>query len=457
MLALWSDQSRIETWRRLWTALAQAQAELGLEISKEQINQLHDNIQNIDFTAAATHEHRLRHDVMAHVHAYGDVAPLARPILHLGATSCYVTDNADLILMREALARVREHAAAAIDALATFCERHKALPCLGYTHFQPAQIVTVGKRAALWCYELILDFHEIDRRIAELRFLGAKGTTGTQASFLELFQGDHAKVEELDRRLARAFGFEAALPVSGQTYSRKIDARILAALAGLGDSAHRLGTDLRLLAHERELYEPLEPGQVGSSAMAYKRNPMRAERMCSIARFLSALAPSASQTAATQWLERSLDDSAIRRITIPQAFLAADAILNLYLNVVPGLEVNTAAIARNMADHLPFMATESILMAAVRKGGDRQDLHERIRRHSLAASARMVAEGAANDLIDRIRSDPAFAGIDLEEALDPKAYMGRCPEQVEAFLTSEVEPIRERFPSAKGRRRELKV
>ncbi len=384
---------------------------------------------------------------MAHIHALGDAAPTARPIIHLGATSCYVTDNADLMIMRAALQLVRDKTVAAIDALATFAEAQKRLPCLGYTHFQPAQLVTVGKRATLWCYELILDLSEIERRIGELRFLGVKGTTGTQASFLELFNGDDAKVNALDQKVAESFGFERTYPVSGQTYSRKVDAQVLAALAGIAESAHRFGTDLRLLAHERELEEPFEDQQIGSSAMAYKRNPMRAERMCALGRFAMALPAAAGQTAATQWLERTLDDSAVRRLTVPQAFLAVNAILNLYLNIVPGLVVHPAVIARHVAEQLPFMATENLLMAAVQAGGDRQDLHERIRVHAMAAAGCLKDGAAENDLLDRIRNDPAFPPLDFEGVLDPRRYIGRSVRQVEEFLAREVEPIRRRYPN----------
>lgn len=369
MAELWSSQRKFSTWRRLWVALAEAERELGLNISEAQVAELRANVDQIDFEAARKHEKRLRHDVMAHVHTLGDAAPSARAIIHLGATSCFVTDNTDLILIREGLSLIRDQLVGAIDGLAEFALRWKDLPCLGYTHFQPAQLVTVGKRATLWCYELILDYHEIERRIAALRFLGVKGTTGTQASFLALFDGDHAKVEELDRRVASAFGFEGSVPVSGQTYTRKIDSQATAALAGLAETAHRFGSDLRLLAHERELDEPFEAEQIGSSAMAYKRNPMRAERMCSIARFAMGLAPVAGQTAATQWLERTLDDSAVRRLVLPQAFLAVDALLSLYLNVVPGLVVHPAIIGRHVTDELPFMATENLLMAGVQAGG----------------------------------------------------------------------------------------
>jgi adenylosuccinate lyase len=457
MARLWSAQRKFSTWRRLWVALAEAERELGLNISASQIEELRANVDRIDFDAARAHEKRLRHDVMAHVHTYGDAAPSARPIIHLGATSCYVTDNTDLILLREGLTLVRNQLVGAIDALATFATRWKDLPCLGYTHFQPAQPVTVGKRATLWCYELVLDLHEVERRIADLKFLGVKGTTGTQASFLELFGGRHEKVDQLDAMVAAAFEFAASVPVSGQTYSRKVDSLILATLAGIAETAHRFGMDLRLLAHEREVEEPFESEQIGSSAMAYKRNPMRAERICSIARYAMGLAPIAGQTAATQWLERTLDDSAVRRLTLPQAFLAVDAILNLYLNVVPGLVVHPAVVARRLAAELPFMATENLLMAAVQAGGDRQDLHERIRTHSVAAASRLKEGATDNDLLDRLRADPAFPKLDYSNVMDPSRYVGRSPEQVVAFVDSEVEPIRQRYPELLGQRRDVHV
>ena len=448
MARLWSPRVKFSTWRKLWVALAEAERALGLAISEEQIAAMRGAVNAIDFEAATRYERRFRHDVMAHVHAYGDAAPAARPIIHLGATSCYVTDNADLILIRSALEIVRDKLAAVIDALAQFADRHKALPCLGYTHFQPAQLVTVGKRASLWCHELILDLREVEHRLAELRFLGVKGTTGTQASFLELFGGDDARVEALDRMVAEAFDFTETYPVTGQTYCRKVDTQVLGALAGIAESAHRFGSDLRLLAHERELDEPFEAEQIGSSAMAYKRNPMRAERLCSLGRFVLALPPAAGQTAATQWLERTLDDSAIRRLTIPQGFLAVNAILNLYQNVVPGLVVHPAIIARHVADELPFMATENILMAAVQAGGDRQDLHERIRVHAMAAADRLKDGAGDNDLLRRIREDPAFPPIDLDRVLDPSRYTGRSARQVEEFTAREVEPIRRRYPAS---------
>src|SRR3954454_423673 len=412
MAELWSSQKKFSTWRRLWVALAEAERDLGLNISESQIAELKARVDDIDFAAARAHEKRLRHDVMAHVHAYGDVAPDARKIIHLGATSCYVTDNTDLILIREALSMVRDGLVGAIDALGGFSGAHRDLPCLGYTHYQPAQLVTVGKRATLWCYELVLDLREVERRLEDLRFLGVKGTTGTQASFLALFDGDHAKVEALDRMVAEAFGFADSHPVSGQTYTRKVDSQVVAALSAVAESAHRFGSDLRLLAHEREVEEPFEAEQIGSSAMATKRTPMRPERMCSIARSALALPAAASQTAATQWLERTLDDSAVRRLVIPQAFLGVDAVLNLYGNIVPGLVVHPAVIGRHVAEQLPFMATENLLMAAVQAGGDRQDLHERIRMHAMAASARIKQGARDNDLISRLERDPNFPRLD---------------------------------------------
>jgi adenylosuccinate lyase len=457
MARLWSPKVKSTTWRRLWVALAEAERALGLPITEDQVASLRAQVESIDFEAAESYERRFRHDVMAHIHAYGDAAPSARPIIHLGATSCYVTDNADLILIRQALQIIRDKTVVAIDALATFANTWKNLACLGYTHFQPAQLVTVGKRATLWCHELVLDLHEIERRIESLKFLGVKGTTGTQASFLALFDGDDAKVEALDRLVAQAFGFEGSYAVSGQTYSRKVDSQILATLAGVAESAHHFGTDLRLLAHEREIHEPFEAEQIGSSAMPYKRNPMRAERMCSLARFVMSLPAAASQTAATQWLERTLDDSAVRRLVIPQAFLAVDAILNLYLNVVPGLVVHRAVIGRNVAGELPFMATENLLMAAVQSGGDRQDLHERIRVHALAAAERLNEGAADNDLIDRIRTDPAFPALDFDRVLDPSHFVGRSARQVEEFIEREIEPIRQRYPNRRAADQDAEV
>jgi len=450
MSRLWSPQRKFSTWRRLWVALAEAEAELGLPISADQIAELKEHVDDIDFEAARQHERRLRHDVMAHVHAYGDVCPGARPIIHLGATSCFVTDNTDLLLLREALEMTAERLAAVIDRLAAFAQRHRSLACLAFTHFQPAQPTTIGKRACLWAYDLVLDLAEIEHRIAALKALGSKGTTGTQASFLELFGGDHQKVRLLEKLICEKIGFAASYPVTGQTYPRKVDAQVLAALSGIAQSAHKMATDLRLLQHRKEVEEPFEKDQIGSSAMAYKRNPMRAERMCSLARFVIGLEPTAAATAATQWLERTLDDSASRRLALPQAFLAADAIMILYQNVAEGLVVYPQVIANNLEAELPFMATENILMAAVAAGGDRQDLHERIRRHSQAAAAMVKQQGAPNDLLERLAADPAFAKVDLDAALDPRKFVGRAPEQVDEFLRDVIAPIRAKYPEAIG-------
>jgi adenylosuccinate lyase len=449
MSRLWGDQKKFHTWRQLWVWLAEAEAELGLSISQVQIEELRRNIDSIDFAAAEAHERRLRHDVMAHVHAYGDQCPAARGIIHLGATSCYVTDNTDLMLMRDGLAMIAGRLAAVIDRLAEFAGRHRDLACLGFTHLQPAQPTTVGKRASLWAYDLTMDLREVEYRLAELKARGVKGTTGTQASFLELFGGDrpeaHAKVVKLEQLVAKKMGFDAVYPVTGQTYSRKVDSQILAALAGVAQSAHKAATDLRILASRKELEEPFEEEQIGSSAMAYKRNPMRSERICGLARYVTSLETSAAATASTQWLERTLDDSANRRLTIPQAFLAVDAILILYQNIASGLVVYPQVIGKHLAEELPFMATENILMAAVAAGGDRQDLHERIRRHSQAAAKVVKEQGGANDLIERLKSDPAFAKVDFASALDARKFVGRAPQQIDEFLAEIVEPIRARY------------
>lgn len=445
MAALFSPQNRHSTWRRLWVALAEAERELGLPISDAQIDELKAHTDDIDFDAADQYERELRHDVMAHVHAYGDVCPTARPIIHLGATSCYVTDNADLLHMRQGLEMLRDRLAGVIDLLGRFATQHRALPCLGFTHLQPAQPTTVGKRATLWCYDLVLDLEELEHRIASLRFRGVKGTTGTQATFLALFNGDHEKVEQLDRLVTQKMGFAQAFAVTGQTYSRKADSQVLGALSGVAQSAHKAGTDIRILQSRKELEEPFEKKQIGSSAMAYKRNPMRSERMCSLARFVMSLPASADQTMATQWLERTLDDSAVRRLNIPQAFLGIDAVLILYRNIVDGMVVYPKIIERHLGEELPFMATEEILMAGVQQGGDRQDLHERIRVHSQEAARQVKEHGQANDLIERLRNDQAFAGVDLTGALDATRFIGRAPQQVDAFVLDIVEPIRQRF------------
>ena len=457
MSRLWGAERKFRTWRQLWVWLAEAEAELGLAITPAQVESLRRHTDDVDLEAAARYERRLRHDVMAHVHAYGDACPDARGIIHLGATSCYVTDNTDLLLMREGLRMVAERLARVIDRLATFAQKWRDLPCLGFTHFQPAQPTTVGKRACLWAYDLALDLEEIERRIAGLKARGAKGTTGTQASFLELFGGDHEKVRRLDELVARKMGFDATYPVTGQTYSRKIDLQVVGALAGIAASAHKAATDLRLLAGRKEIEEPFEEEQIGSSAMAYKRNPMRAERICGLARFVTSLESSAAATAATQWLERTLDDSANRRLVLPQAFLATDALLILYQNIAAGMVVYPQVIGRHLQEELPFMATENILMAAVAAGGDRQDLHERIRRHSQAAAAEVKDRGGRNDLLDRLAADTAFNRVDLRGTLDPAAYVGRAPQQVDEFLAEVVAPIRQRYSAALSQTAEVRV
>jgi adenylosuccinate lyase len=455
MSGLWSPQCIHSTWRRLWVALAEAEHELGLkQITPQQILELESAVDDIDFDAANKYERELRHDVMAHVHAYGDRCPSARGIIHLGATSCYVTDNTDLILFRESLKLIRTRLVAAIDKLAAFATEYRALPCLGYTHLQPAQPTTVGKRATLWCYDLVLDLEELEHRLATLRFRGAKGTTGTQASFLQLFDGDHAKCEALDRLVAKKMGFDDVFAVTGQTYSRKVDAQVLGVLSGVAQSAHKMGTDMRLLQNFKEIEEPFEDKQIGSSAMAYKRNPMRSERMCGLSRFAMSLADSGEQTAAVQWMERTLDDSANRRLTLPQTFLAIDAVLILYRNIVDGLVVYPQVIARRLQAELPFMATENILMAAVAAGGDRQDLHERIRIHSQAAARRVKEDGADNDLLDRLSTDAVFSKVDLTRVLDASQFVGRAPEQVDTFVSNIIDPIRRQHADTLGQQSE---
>jgi adenylosuccinate lyase len=457
MSRLWGPQRKFRTWRRLWVALAEAQAELGLSIRQEQLAELRAHVDDVDLELAGRYERKLRHDVMAHVHAYGDACPTARGIIHWGATSCYVTDNTDLLLMREALTLVRDRLARVVDRLATFAAEHRSLACLAFTHFQPAQPTTVGKRACLWLYDLVTDLAEVETRIAGLKARGAKGTTGTQASFLELFGGDHEKVRRLDELVSRKIGFESSYPVTGQTYTRKVDSQVLAVLSGIAQSAHKAAGDLRLLQSMKEIEEPFEAEQIGSSAMAYKRNPMRAERICGLARFVMSLESSATQTVATQWFERTLDDSANRRLTLPQAFLAIDAVLLLYQNIVSGLVVYPQVIARRLSEELPFMASENILMAAVARGADRQELHERIRRHSLAAAAVVKEQGGKNDLLDRLEQDAAFAGVDFRAALDPARFVGRAPEQVDDFLAEVVAPIRARYAAVLKGEAEVKV
>jgi adenylosuccinate lyase len=445
MATLWGDQRKFSTWRQLWVWLAEAEAELGLPITVEQIIELRSAVDTIDFDAANRYERKLRHDVMAHVHAYGDQCPAARPIIHLGATSCFVTDNTDLILIREALRLIAGRLAAVIFSLADFARAHRELATLGFTHFQPAQPTTVGRRACLWAYDLVLDLTEIEHRIASLQARSTKGTTGTQASFLALFDGDHQKVRQLERAVAQKMGFAETYAVTGQTYSRKVDAQVLDTLAGVAASAHKAATDLRLLANRKEIEEPFEADQIGSSAMAYKRNPMRSERICGLARFAMSLSANGADTHATQWLERTLDDSANRRLVLPQAFLAVDAILVLYQNVASGLVVYPQVIARHLREELPFMASENILMAAVAAGGDRQDLHERIRQHSQAAATVVKQQGGDNDLLERLRNDPAFAKVDLAAEVDPAPLTGRSAAQVDEFLAEIVAPLRNRY------------
>ena len=437
---------RFGTWRRLWLALAEAQRDLGLDIPPEAIRQMRDGLDDIDLEAAAGYERRFRHDVMAHIHAFGDVAPAARGILHLGATSAFVGDNTDLIQHREAMTLVRDRIVAAVRALARFAREHRGLPTLAYTHFQPAQPTTVGKRATLWIQDFLLDLEEIEHRLASLRLRGVRGTTGTQASFLQLFGGDHDKVDALERAVCRRLGFEGAYPVTGQTYPRKVDQAFLATLAGVAASASKMAHDIRLLSHLRELEEPFESEQVGSSAMPYKRNPMRSERICAVARHVIALAADPAHTAATQWLERTLDDSANKRFAIPDAYMATDALLILAGNVASGLRVNAGVVAANLRLHLPFMVMESVMMDAAAGGGDRQEAHERIRSHTLEAARRMT-EGEEGDLFASIAADESL-GVSaeaLEEMARPEKLVGRAPEQVDEFLRGNVEPTLARY------------
>ena len=443
MQALWSDGHRVMLFRRMWLALAEAEQELGIQIPDDAIAQMRAHLEDADLEAAARYERRFRHDVMAHVHHFGDQAPAARPFIHLGATSCFVTDNADCVILRDGLRLVLGRLLAILDQLAAFAARHRALPCLAYTHFQPAQLTTVGKRATLWMQDFALDVGELRHRLAELRARGCKGTTGTQASFLELFGGDHDKVRELDRRVTERIGFDESFAVTGQTYPRKQDAMVLDLLSGIAQSAAKMANDLRLLQHEGELLEPFEADQIGSSAMAYKRNPMRAERVGALARFVISLQANGGHTAAAQWLERTLDDSANRRLTLPEAFLATDAILILVTNIAAGLEVREAVVARHVAAQMPFMATERWLMLGVEHGGDRQALHEVVRRHSLSVTE-AVAGGAPNDLLARLSADPAFASVpheSLRSELAPERYTGRAAQQVDEFLRDVVEPL----------------
>ena len=444
MLHLFSDDSRYQTWRRLWTALARAQHDLGLPITAQQVAELEAHIADIDYDVAAQREREVRHDVMAHVYAYGKAAPAAAGIIHLGATSCYVTDNADLILYRDGLTYLRGQLLAVLANLAAFAEKYAATPTLGYTHYQPAQPVTVGKRATLWMQDFLSDLEELDTLVSGMKFLGCRGTTGTEASFMDLFDGDEEKIDEMNRRIAAEFGFAQCFPVCGQTYPRKVDSRILSCLSSIAQSAYRMANDIRLLQHDRQLEEPFEADQIGSSAMAYKRNPMRCERICSLSRYLMADAMNAPMTASVQWMERTLDDSANRRIAMPEGFLCADAVLRLCQNVTDGLRVNEAVIDRTLREYLPFLATEDLMMEAVKRGGDRQQLHEIIRRHSMAATARMK-EGEPCDLLDRLAGDPAFGLTrqELDALMEPRRYIGRCPQQVARFLAQCAPLLRE--------------
>ena len=454
MLKLFSMETRIQTWRKLWVALAKAEMELGLPITEEQVQQLEEQVENIDFSCAAAREKEVRHDVMAHVYTYGKVAPKAAGIIHLGATSCYVTDNGDLILYRDALLHLRKGLLAVMQNLAAFAKQYRALPTLGYTHYQPAQLVTVGKRATLWLQDFLMDLEELDFVLEHMKFLGCRGTTGTEASFLDLFGGDTVKIDEMNRRIGKTFGFSECYDVCGQTYPRKLDSRILQCLSAIGQSCYRMANDIRLLQHDRQIEEPFEKNQIGSSAMAYKRNPMRCERICSLSRYLMADAANAPMTASVQWLERTLDDSANRRISMPEGFLCADAVLRLAQNVTDGLHVNEKIVAKTVREYLPFIATENLLMEAVKQGGDRQELHEVIRRCSMEATARMK-EGESCDLLERLAAEPAFQlnWQDLEELLKPEDYIGRCPEQVDAF----VEKVTPLFKDLKQEKTEINV
>ena len=443
MLELWSPATRHGLWRRLWLALAEAERDLGVEIPDAAIREMKANLDNIDFDAVAKYEKRFRHDVMAHVHAFADVAPSAKPFIHLGATSAFVTDNADLILLRRGLSLLRSRVLDVLRALAQFAEKWRDQPTLGYTHLQPAQLTTVGKRATLWMQDLVLDVEDIDYRLRTLPFRGVKGTTGTQASFLEIFDGDHDKVRQLDRMVTEKMSFPAPLPVTGQTYTRKLDAFVLGVVAGVAASAAKFSGDVRMLQAFGEIEEPFEKEQVGSSAMAYKRNPMRSERIASLARFVNSLEGNANQTHAVQYFERTLDDSANRRLVIPEMFLATDAIMLLMANIAGGLEVHPAVINRRLSAELPFMATEQLIVRAVRAGGDRQVAHETIRKHSLAAAAALKDGADSNDLLERLGRDKSF-GVKLEDlrgAIEPSRFVGRAPEQVDEFLRDVISPL----------------
>lgn len=459
MKYIFSAEKKFRTWRKLWIALAETEKDLGLDISQEQIDELKENADDINYEEAEKRETVVRHDVMSHVYAYGLQCPKAKGIIHLGATSCYVGDNTDIILMKEALGIVRVKLVNIIAKLSDFARKYKALPTLGFTHFQPAQPTTVGKRATLWIHDLMMDLADLEYVSASLKLLGSKGTTGTQASFFELFDGDMEKVRKTDQMIAEKMGFAECYPVSGQTYSRKVDSRVLNVLAGIAQSAHKFSNDIRLLQHLKEIEEPFEKDQIGSSAMAYKRNPMRSERIASLANHVIANAVNPMITAAMQWFERTLDDSANKRLSIPEGFLALDGILELYLNVASGLVVYPKVIEMRLMNELPFMATENIMMDAVKAGGDRQELHEKIRQHSMAAGRKIKEEGGANDLVDRIAADPAF-GMNREQItalMEPKNFTGCAEEQTERFLTDEVSPVLEKYKDRLGLEADINV
>ncbi len=459
MQYIFSADKKFSTWRRLWVALARGEMKLGLPVTQEQVDELEAHITDINYEVAEEREKLVRHDVMSHVYAYGQQCPKAAGIIHLGATSCYVGDNTDVIIMRDALRLVKRKLLNVINNLAGFADEHKSQPCLAYTHLQPAQLTTVGKRATLWINELMMDLEEVEYRIANLKLLGQKGTTGTQASFMELFKGDSAKIKALERSIAEEMGFEACVPVSGQTYSRKMDSQVLSTLGGIAQSCSKFSNDLRILANFKEMEEPFEKNQIGSSAMPYKRNPMRAERITSLARYVMIDTLNPAFTAGTQWFERTLDDSANKRVSVAEGFLAVDAILNIMINVTNGLVVYPRVIEQRVMRELPFMATENIMMRAVEKGGNRQELHEALRRHSIAAAAVVKEQGGENDLVQRIAADPMFQITEEEimSVLKPENYTGRAPEQVKEFLDEAVFPVLERNKALLGEKVELSV
>lgn len=459
MQTLFSEDTKFKTWRKLWIALAETEQELGLPITDQQIEELKVHADEINYDIARQREKEVRHDVMSHVYAYGQQCPHAKGIIHLGATSCYVGDNTDIILMTEGMKLIRKKLINVIALLSQFALEYKDMPTLGFTHFQPAQLTTVGKRATLWLQELLMDLEDLEHQLSKAKLLGSKGTTGTQASFLELFDGNHEKVRKADQMIAHKMGYDAVFPVSGQTYSRKLDSQILNILSGIAQSAYKFSNDIRLLQHLKEIEEPFEAHQIGSSAMAYKRNPMRSERIGSLARYVIVNALNPAVTASTQWFERTLDDSANKRISVPEAFLATDAILSIYINVVDGLVVYPKVIHQRIMSELPFMATENIMMQAVKKGGDRQELHEKIRVHSMEAAKMVKMEGKANDLIERIQADPSF-DLDQEELkniLKPSNFIGRAPQQTEEFINEWVHPILERYKNDLGVTVEINV